>query len=214
MRRIYFLAVATGALVAHSSSYPSPVARPDHAAGPLAETAPGAGHTGASCPAATGLAQALSTGAPPESLPAGACLMRAAHGGDIAAARRLGDAYAGALALHPPGHGPSPDLFGRQIMWRRAAAASGLPQDEIMLAQALDFDRQAIMPEAALAYYFRAARQGAHPAANAVARAWAQGRIYPDKITAFRLWLQAQAPSTPALSQAAELIGSTPDTQT
>jgi hypothetical protein len=72
---------------------------------------------------------------------------------NVIAARSLGDAYAQALTKGKPES--DGDLFGREILWRRAAAASGQPEDEIRLAQAFDFDRQVNMPDQALAYYTR-----------------------------------------------------------
>lgn len=180
---------------------PAPSAAFDAEAGPLAEVAPGQAASTPPCRMDPNLAHGLSVGRAPESTPDGACLLRSARSGNVIAARMLGDAYTQALTDGTPES--TGDLFGRQIMWRRAAAVSGRAEDEIRLAQAFDFDHRIRMPDQALAYYIRAAHHGSPSAGNAVADAWAQGRILPEQIGDFRLWIDAQAPSHPAFRQAA-----------
>ncbi|EIZ80213.1 hypothetical protein WSK_1247 [Novosphingobium sp. Rr 2-17] len=209
MHRIYVLSVLAVFLLFLVTSGPAPLAAVDGSAGPLPEASP---HLSPqpTCPKDEHLSQKLSDGVSPESTPAGACLVHNARLGNATAARMLGDAYARALASRRPGRGAGIDLFGRQIMWFRAAAAAGQPLDEIRLAQALDFDEQARMPDAALAFYFRAARQGELSAVDAVTQAWALGRISPEQIDDFRNWLNAQAPSNPALNRAANRLNVEP----
>lgn len=201
MRRIYFPAVSVALLLAVPLFEPAPSSAFDAKAGPLAEVAPGQTVSTPSCRVDANLVHVLSVGGAPDSTPDGACLLRSARSGNFIAARMLADAYARALTEGTPES--TGDLFGRQIMWRRAAAVSGRVEDEILLAQAFDFDPRVRMPDQALAYYIRAAHHGNASAGDAVAQAWAQGRILPDQIGDFRLWIDAQAPTHPAFRRAA-----------
>jgi hypothetical protein len=204
------LALSIGLLSALAGCGSAPSMTTDLAAGPVGEGPPAHPSPDVPCPAVPGLARQVSTGGEPESLSGGACLVHAALMGNAKAARILGDAYAGALATRGSRAGLPADLFGRQIQWYRAAARSGQSVDEIRLARALDFDPRVTMPDPALAYYTRAASHGDQGAADTIAQAWAKGRIYAARIVDFRLWVEEQAPSHPALAKAAILLEAEP----
>jgi len=135
----------------------------------------------------------------------GRCLIGAARGGSLMAAMTLGDAFGKAIAAHTAAAARN-DLFGREVAWYRLAAAHGNTEAEMRLGGVLDLDPAIVLPDESFTYYVRAARHGDLRGAQAIADAYAGGRLHEENMASFRLWLDNAALRNPALMPAARTL--------
>jgi hypothetical protein len=124
---------------------------------------------------------------PIEETPAGHCWAAEAGKGNSAAAMQLASAYD---RVTNAGEAAQVDVFGREVEWYRRAASLGVPLANLKLMQILDRDPTRQMPDGVLNYAVLATQAGFPEAAKGIARAYAAGRIRPEKLHFIRQWLE------------------------